>query len=578
MPLIVNDSTKIKAIGYDRQSLLDDSIAPDGINFDYTGNFLLIANKAIPKDSQVYMEFTVNYYTMEKEIRHIPLMVGIHKEPSFGVLNSDCCLGALYYTKNSWYVGIDSVEYIAFRIIEKYAAREMVNRYNQSVTSPMPIKNSVIGIGINMRANTINIFVDGNLFYSFSPNLFNMDEDEAGVYFAIYSSESNKTLKGTLNFGRYGTKFLPDGYSSFYQEIYGKKYSDFVIESRIIVGSNYNNTIHHDVLECNFTLDNDLAPVKDGRRDLELIPNHDSMKYYVDLNKTIENKHAFQFSPNIEDPEYAYINYPLDKYKRLYFEFYSSSATIIDNYLGIPISIGLTKDPTDLSQASFKIDLYHLRTDGYHVITTQSGFKFIEGNYTIENPIYPIQPNIIGVIFDLYNNTIELYTEGILFTKVKSNIIDFSLCDEPVYAFIESAADKFTGTGHIICNFGTKNPPSRSYTDDNFRYTNLVDEDAVLSLWYYYNYTVKTPYYNGVDRVCDIISTIKVISDKLVYGKNIYAKIIVPEIEKQWTPGLNRLWKSYNKVTKSIEPHNVPDKSIYDLHKLIEQDKEFNKR
>jgi hypothetical protein len=67
----------------------------------------------------------------------------------------------------------------------------------------------------------------------------------------------------------------------------------------------------------------------------------------------------------------------------------------------------------------------------------------------------------------------------------------------------------------------------------------------------------------------------KVISDHIPYSKYISSTITVPEsreITKTWTPGLNRLNKTYNKVTDTEERNNKPTISIYDLRKQMEED------
>ena len=423
-----------------------------------------------------------------------------------------------------------------------------------------------------MIENLITIYADGQEFYSFGPQNFNMN-DKANVYFAIYSSEVNKKIIGRINFGQFGIKYLPTGYNSFYYDLYLKEKAVYDIAARICIGNKYLNTAYYkDLFTGSVVLENDIAPITNNRRDIELVLSNEEMTCYADIKKTEANKHAFQYSPKTEDLDYAYMNLPLDKFKRLYCEFTCTSANVINDYIGIPLAVGFTKDPTFLTYSSIQIDLYHLRTDGYHVTRYKEGFKYLEGNYLIENPIYPMQPDTIGIIIDLHENSIEIYTEGLLFTTIVSTDIDFSLSDEPVYLYFISAPNNvFTGTGLVSCNFGTENSET-GYKDTDFVYPSLVDESTVYSIWNYYNYTIKELYKGN-----DIISTIKVISDRLLSGKNIYCTITVPETE-EFGPGLNKLWKSYNKVSDMVEHHNVPDKSVYDLQKLIDADKENNRR
>lgn len=581
---LTTDTLRIKALGFDAETDVMDSDITDGLKFDHTGRFLLLSDKAIPRNKASYIEFTVSSYTSNNDIRHIPLMVGVHKEPSLGVLNSDYCLGSIYYTKNSWYAGIQEVSYLAFKVEEKYASRFPIISYVREIQAKVPLRKSVIGIGVNMLYNSINIFVDGYLFYSFSPSVLDMNNDEENYYFAIYASEIGKNIKGVINFGRHGVKYLPNGYLSLYQSTKIGRDSKYDIISSIKVGNRFlNNSFDQDSINASVTIDNQLAPISPStenyRRDLELILNGDNMTYYTDLTKTTINKHAFQFSPKENTTDYAYISYPIDKYKKIYFEFHCSDAKLINDHIGCPISIGITKNPINLDMESFKLNLYHLRSDVYKIESTYYGFKTIHRNSYIKNPVYPAQPNTIGVLIDLYMNTIELYTESILFCTVESPIIDFRDSTETAYVFFEAPPSGiFEGTGHVICNFGTKNTSDKQYQDPDLEFQNIYDNRYILDLWYYYNYTLKIPYHKEPERVCEVIATMKVISDKLVYGKNIFATITIPEEETEWSPGLNKMWKTYNKISKAETVNNLPDKSIYDIHKLIEKDKEYNKR
>lgn len=577
MNSLSSDYIKIKALAYENSTHSINNSITDGISFSYDKNFLLISNKFIPKNSKIYIEIEIDTYTYHPEIRHIPIMVGIHKEPSFGVLNSDCCLGAVYYTKNRWYTNLSDIEYLAFRIIEKYAGQDLITRFNNVITTKPPIRQSVIGLAVDMINNVISIYSDGVLFYSFSPQNFHMN-DPANVYFALYSSEINKTITGRINFGQFGTKYLPEGYTSLYYDLYLKEKATYDIPSRIYIGERYNHTaFYKDIFEGNVILENELAPVTEHRRDIELVLSDESMTYYKDIKNTIINKHAFTYSPKDNtDLDYAYLNFPIDKFKRLYLEFTCTSANLINDYIGIPIAIGFTRNPDYLTQYSIQADLYHLITDGYHVIKYKDGFRFLEGNYLIENPVYPMQPDTLSLIVDLYTNSVEIYTEGVLFTTINFTDMDFSLSDEPIYLYFISAPNNvYEGSGIVLCNFGTENGDS-SYKDDDFVYKALVDNNSVYSMWYYYNYPIREIY---MDNTSDILCTIKVIEEKLYYGKHIYCTIMIPEIlESQWSPGLNRLWKSYNTISDIQEHNNVPDKSIYDLRKLIIEDKENNRR
>ena len=328
---------------------------------------------------------------------------------------------------------------------------------------------------------------------------------------------------------------------------------------------------------------NQLAPVNAAahRRDLELILNHpENMILYKDYEKTIVNKHGFAFTVNdskMDDPDMAYINFPLDHTKRLYFEFHCSNCSLKDEQMGVPLTIGLTQDPNDLTKKSFQVDLFHLRTDGYHLVTMKDGYEFLAGNYTILSPSAPIQPDDLGILIDLAQNTIEIYTDGILFTVVKpiESIATFNDTTELTYFFFKSRPDKSFGEGYVICNFGTQDSITAGigspvmdetpYIDDNFEF-DICDNQSVLSLWYYYNYTIKDLLTHDIDCM------VKVISDRIPFSKFIYCSITVPDNYTEWGPGLNTLYATYNKASDEEEKQNLPDKTAFEIRKMIEED------
>lgn len=87
---------KMYMVPFNNDSTPDNSLCTDGLNFSINEPFLLIANKPIPKHGKVYMEICVSKYSQISLKRNIPIYVGIHKEPAFGVLNSDFCIGSVF--------------------------------------------------------------------------------------------------------------------------------------------------------------------------------------------------------------------------------------------------------------------------------------------------------------------------------------------------------------------------------------------------------------------------------------------------------------------------------------------------
>lgn len=578
---------KVRAIGYDSKSLLDEDLVDENSKFAGTGQFLLIANKPIPKNSKVYMEIEISSNANNKDIRHIPLCLGVHKEPSFGVLGSDCSLGAIYYTRNDYLMGNQATQYLAFCIRDKYQGQLMKYRYVKDTTARVPVKTTVIGLGIDMVNNYIIIYADGSVFYAYRPYFFNMNEEEEDFYLAVYCAEPGEYVSGALNYGRYRTKYLPEGFMDFYQELYDKIEVIKDITSYIRVPSIYDYSFNKDILApCSCVMDNSMAPIYNNRRDIDLVLSNDDMLFYKDDDHTIVHKHAFSYSASRVDGM-AYIKYPIGQDKRIYFEFHSQEATMKENQVGIPLTIGITKDVDDLTQEAFHIELFHLRTDGYHLYTYKDGIAYLAGNYNILNPNAPSQPNIIGVMLDLATNTIELYTEGTLFTVVQPNtaIVDFSNILDKVYFFFKPNHKVYDGEGYVVCNFGTKEPSDVGATieEDDYLYPYideplkwgdyLLDDISSMSLWWYYNYPIRERIYK------DIPCHIKAISDHIPYSRYIFASITVADEEaKQWGPSLNALYGTYNKVDDREEHNNKPNVSIYDLAKQMREDMEDNQR
>ena len=68
---------------------------------------------------------------------------------------------------------------------------------------------------------------------------------------------------------------------------------------------------------------------------------------------------------------------------------------------------------------------------------------------------------------------------------------------------------------------------------------------------------------------------------KIPFNKNIFCTLYVPEknIEAdKFSPGLNKLWGTYNTISDKEEKKNYQDKSVFDFYDFIEKDLENNKR
>ena len=569
----------ISTIAYDKNSIITDDIIISGNKFKSSGIFSLISNKAIPKDSNSYIEVVINSYSGNKDIRHLPIYLGLHKEPLNGILETDHSIGSIYYMKDSSRVLSTTGAYINFTIKEKQGYSLPITRYANSITARVPLLKTIIGIGIDTWNNRLTLFSDGKELYSWQCIFDTMDLN-TNYYFFLHSNEvSTKNIEGEINYGKYNTVYSPSNYSSLYSLLYGRKESSTEIFFEMKTGYRFSEkSFDQDIIEGKCTIDNQLAPVNESGRDIDIIVSDDNMNFYI--NSEIINHHAFNIQyteDNYYKHQLAMISYPLDHYKKLYFEFYCANIQMNHNIIGIPLSLVFSKSKENITDYSFKIDLFRNHNENYKITTTISGFELID-TYNMLNPAYPMQPNRIGVIIDLANNNIQIYTKGGLFANISSNpnLINFTNSTEPVYMFFEARSDVFTGEGFVICNFGNTDDHSSDvtgYYDEPLTYKYLCDNETVYSLWHYYNYTIR----EMID--IDFFMTIKTISDKLNYSKIIYCQITVPEnnIEsKDWSPGLNKLYNTYNTISNTEEQHNIPDISIFDLQKMIKEDN--NKR
>jgi hypothetical protein len=84
------------------------------------------------------------------------LYVGIHKEPSFGAVNSDFCIGSVFHNAGDNFI-----------IMEKRLGQTATRSPNKLYTR-LPGATDVIGVAVDGPSNLISIYVNGKFFYSFS--------------------------------------------------------------------------------------------------------------------------------------------------------------------------------------------------------------------------------------------------------------------------------------------------------------------------------------------------------------------------------------------------------------------------
>lgn len=569
---------KITPVAYDNESTYREDMISDTV-FTASTPFLIISSQPIPKDTNMYFEFEITDYKENPLFRHLPLYVGIHKEPSSGIFATDFSLGSIYYTRRQ-----------DFETYEQYNKSAYSAHYKVPTTkSRIPIKGTITGVGVNASRNQITIYSDGKPFYSFRPREFNLNED-GEFYFAV-ASKVYADITGNINFGTYPMKYRPEGYWDMNQY-----YVDRYIMMKDLVGS-INYSTGNDEVDAYYAnrrpigydfnskvdINNIYAPLTNPHlRDTYIQPNLGSSQLYDPTNND-----AFVIDSEHQNPvDHAFLPYPIPTDQKIYFELQCKEAPLDPGYIGVPLTVGITKvkDTTDymgkkeIGNKSFSIDLWHKRYQ-YHYANVQLGDKEIHYPIrTVYNPIPPMQPDIIGIMLDLKEQTISVYTNHKLFMKADLNEylgypddtrtfisaekdqIFFNSKDEVYHLFIKAVPDAFTGNGYVIGNFGEPDNP-------NLRYAGLYDNIDVMTYWYYYNYGIR--YLASGDMNCIITTLPYNISVAKTFSGMVYVKSKYDGNDLDFSPGLNMMYGTYNIVTDTERKENVPDLNPFEFHELI---------
>ena len=569
---------KITPVAYDNKSTYRADMISDTV-FNASTPFLIISSQPIPKDTNIYFEFEITDYKENPLFRHLPLYVGIHKEPSSGVFATDFSLGSIYYTRRQ-----------DFETYEQYNKSAYSAHYKVPTTkSRVPIKGTIIGVGVNSSRNQITIYSDGKPFYSFRPREFNLNDD-GEFYFAI-ASKVYADIEGNINFGTYPMKYRPEGYWDLNQY-----YVDRYVMIKDLIGS-VNYTSGNDAIDYYYAnrrpigyeffsrvdINNKYAPLTNPHlRDTYIQPNLGASQLYDP-----KNNDAFVIDSEHQNPEdHAFLPYPIPVDQKIYFELQCKEAQLDPGYVGVPLTVGITKvkDTNDymgkkeIGDKVFSIDLWH-KLYQYHYANVKLGDK--EVHYpirTVYNPIPPMQPDIIGVLVDLKNQTISIYTNHKLFMTADLNEflgypddtrtfistekehIYFNHKDEVYHLFIKEATDAFTGNGYVICNFGEPDNP-------DLRYKTLYDNIDVMTYWYYYNYGIR--YLAGGEIPCVITTLPYNINVAKTFSCTVYVKSKYDGNDLEFSPGLNMMYNTYNIVTDSEEKVNVPDLNPFEFYEMI---------
>ena len=569
---------KIIPIGYDNKSVYREDMALSDGKFSASTPFIILSNKPIPKHVKSYFEFKVTDFKRNELYRHLPLYVGIHKEPSSGILSTDFSLGSIYYTRRQ-----------DFETYEQYNKSAYCEHYKVlGKKERIPSKNDIIGVGIDPDYNQINIFVNGHPFYSFSPREFEINEED-DFYFTI-CSRVFENIGGYINYGSAPFEYKPDGYISLNQYYFERYPFNLEILGNVSFLSNdndtnnyYSNRIKYGV-EFGMTVhvENDLAPLGSNlnERKTYIEPNLGDIQLY-DQN----NKNSFIiYSENQNPADHAYFPYPIPSDQKIYFEFNCKEAPMDNGYVGLPIQIGIAdhkeieKSITDPSYKSFSIDLFRKDYNYYYANVTLNDKTIHYPIRTVYGPVYPMEGDTIGVLLDLKDQTIKIYNNNTLymtadlneylgyaddsrtFVASEKSKIYFNDIHENYYLFVKAYTDSFTGNGHMLFNLGE--PENK----DPLKYHALYDNKDIMTYWYYYNYNIRKLYYKDLEFVLTTLPYHINVSKNITCS--IYVKSKYDGNDLDFGPGLNMMYDTYNIISDNEEKANVPDLTAFEFYEL----------
>lgn len=212
--------------------------------FSLKGQYLILSQAPIPKNSRAYMEIEIYTHPRISDIRHLAISVGIHKNPVHGVLYDDFCMGNVFYTKpytaNALDSSVGTSYYSQYVVTERqglnlYKIYDYIDPYaTTTVTaSSPPLLNDTIGIAIDLVSDyKIHIYVNGVYFYSFASQTFtlqslNQEKEDSSpnyikkintseFYFAMYTHLTNGEIEGLFNLGKDTLKYKPKEYMSLF--------------------------------------------------------------------------------------------------------------------------------------------------------------------------------------------------------------------------------------------------------------------------------------------------------------------------------------------------------------------------
>ena len=536
-------------IAYDADFMPSNDITTDGLEFKTNQPFFMICN--MPLSGKLYFEVTIDDYYPIAAFHNIPLYFGVSREPSFGTLNADFCMGAIYYETGKDY-----------DIQEKYnASGDNVHQSPSNIYTRIPGIGDIIGIGVDVPGNTITIYNNGKAFYSFSPQQFRLNMHT--FYFCIYSDiyyeqityddrvtnkeKEQKFISGHINFGKVTTDFIPPGYTS----IYGYYFKRTLVENSI--SCDMHVEVPDDVGNAVAFLDMDLTNVLDTIEDktLRLISNSTNVNIN-DFHYEIYEDPAI--TDNLLYGANVFVNLPIPTDVKIYLEMTATRGEVANDLIGIPLSIGLSNTNTSILSRSIRFHLYHTKQMYYQYAIVENFIQNVYEVGDIATTVVPEQGKLIGIVLDLAHNQMEVYIDGVKFYTLKSMVLDFSNRMNRTYFFI-----------HDDDMFGDSLSGSVNLGQEPF---DITIPEGCTTLYEYYNRVYRQLFAEFIFCNCrmDIDN---------IAGFSLWADLWMDSRTERPSPevygNLPFLIDSFNGISDS-EQHIVNDISSIELNALIAQD------
>ena len=524
----------------------------DGLQMNCDESALFLGNKMLPKDTVTIIELTVNSYTPLPNIRHLPIYVGFHEEPSLGLLNASCCFGSLYYKEGADY---DCFEHVA-------GGTTHTRFVPSKVYTRIPAATEVIGVKYDPINNEVSIYRDGNLFYKFSPQHNNL---AIGDFYPAVFVMNNCNLNARINFGKKGLQFPQSDAMSLFGYYFKKKPLIPEIVFDFIAEPKPNRFMVDDEILIDVKVDSDILPGA-------MVPLYmespqavftDSTQLKFDINKPSTTNYDY-FGATLTS------NRGLPYDEKVYVEFQVKNGVLLNGTVGIPISVGISNTKGYIMNNSLRLNMFHLKQQTYQYREVKRSVTTLL--YTTSGIMTTVSPNQamwVGVAFDLKNKEYTVYINSIPFYTVKVPSLVFTPGSGEIYYFmlhqegIEKNDDPMNGNGGL---------PLKG--EVNFGQTTLhtVLPSGYITLWDYYNNYYHIPILPYREICFDFMAypyKMKLEAEILWHFRAIGQELFGQEASSN--PGLNQFKGTMNRVTDD-EPHFIPDQGIELLDLLMRMD------